>query len=362
MRNMSNNRMGVGVIGIGLRGQHSYEQILRQDPRVKVRAVSVYPEISTTLLEGKDEKFFQQYADDIEAEYYSEDFQSVLARDDIGLISLMCEPSRALELGLICLSAGKHVLRDKPVAKTSAEAFALQLAANKAGRQLLFAMPLRYHRPLAQARQNIRAGAIGEIIAMNMSYVWASGPLDGFTASQKYLDCYGGGDVTTAGCHAIDYLNWLTGSRPLRVYCEQDSFFYADYQTLNMDDFGQLVIEYENDAVVTLVTGRVPSRKGCNNWLDVTGTAGTLEVHDFMPSLRVEGEDISRIGFDHDPLKELTCDMLDSLFANVEYSCNACDGGMALAVLEAARRSSESNRVEDVMIETLKEELLPCRR
>lgn len=354
-------KIGIGVIGIGLRGQHSYEQILRHDSRVEVLAVSIYPEISQALLEGKDAEFFEQYAADLGAEYYGEDFKSLLVRNDIELISLMCEPSRALELGLGCLSAGKHVLRDKPVAKTSEDAFTLYAAADKVGRQLLFAMPLRYHRPLVQARQNIKAGVVGDIIAINMSYVWASGPLGGFTASQEYLDCYGGGDVTTAGCHAIDCLNWVTGSRPTRVYCEQGSFFYEDYHAVNMDDFGQLVIEYENDVVATLTTGRVPSRKGCNNWLDVTGTAGTLEVRDFMSSLRFEGEDIARIAFDHDPLKDLVCDMVDFLETTKAYTCNAYDGCVALAVLEAARRSSELHEAEAVILHACPKEVTLCR-
>ncbi|MCD4826039.1 MAG: Gfo/Idh/MocA family oxidoreductase [Phycisphaerae bacterium] len=345
---MSERIIGVGVIGIGLRGQHSYEQGLSRDPRVKVVAVSSYPDIDQAVREGRSDDDDRRYAEGFEADFYGDDYKKLLEREDVHLVSLMCEPSRALELGRACFAAGKHVFRDKPVTKTATEAMALQRAADQADHQLILGLPLRYHSPLVEAQKKIAGGTIGDLLAITMSYIWASGPLEGFTASAGYLDAYGGGDVTTAGFHAIDYLNWLIDSSPVSVYCEQDTFFYEDYRKVGMEDFGQLVITYDNGVIATLITGRVPKRSGQTSWLDITGTAGAIEVRDLFPSIRIGGETTTRIPFYHDPLSALCKETVDYLLCDRSVPANASDGASVLAVLEAARHSAANHHVEVV--------------
>jgi len=89
---------GIGVIGVGVRGQHSYELALKAHPSCRLRAVSQYPGVSEAMLEGKDPKVCAtQYAREHDAVYYA-DYRDLLARDDVHIISLMCEPSAAPEL------------------------------------------------------------------------------------------------------------------------------------------------------------------------------------------------------------------------------------------------------------------------
>lgn len=340
-------QLGVGVLGVGLRGQHSYEQILAKDPRVRVAAVCNYPGIRTELREGRTDQDDEAYAHRLDADYLGENVAALLAREDVRLVSLMCEPDRTLELARQCFAAGKAVLRDKPVTRTAAEARAMQDAADRAGCPLFLALPLRYHAPLSHARTQIRRGVIGDPLAVHMSYVWPSGPLAGFTASRAYLDAYGGGDVTTAGFHAIDYLTWLIASRPISVYAEMDTFFYDDYRAVGMDDFGQLMIRYDNGVLATLIAGRVPRREGEVSRLDVTGTDGTIEVNRFAPSLTVHSQHGSTASvLEHDPLTQLCRDVIDGILHDAPVPSNAGDGAAALAVLEAARRSAASHHVQ----------------
>lgn len=340
-------RLGVGVIGVGLRGQHSYEQILAKDSRVKVTAVCNYPGIRPDVREGRTDQDDPAYAHQLGADYLGENVAALLAREDVQLVSLMCEPDRALELARPCLTAGKAVLRDKPVTCTAADALAMQDAADRAGCPLFLSLPLRYHTPLSHARARIRQGIIGDLLTVNMSYVWPSGPLAGFTASRGYLDAYGGGDVTTAGFHAIDYLNWLIAARPGSVHAEIDTFFYDDYRAVGMDDFGQLMIRYDNGVLATLVAGRIPRREGEASWLDVTGTDGTIEVNRFAPSIIVHSERGSTASaLEHDPLTQLCRDVIDCILHDAPAPSHAGDGAAALSVLEAARRSAASHHVQ----------------
>ncbi len=356
---MGNTKIGLGVIGIGLRGQHSYEQILGNDPRVEVRAVCSYPGVEPALQEGHDTEYYRDYAASLGAEYLGEDYQLLLERDDIQFVSLMCQPDRALELGKACVAAGKAFLRDKPPTKTAEDAWKLSTLVEDSGVFAGLAMPLRYNPSLKYVADSIHDGKHDEIIAVTMSYVWAGGPLAGFTASQGYLNAYGGGDMTTAGFHAIDYLNWLIKADPVEVVCQMDSFFYDDYKALKMDDLGQMIICYDNGVVATLLAGRVPSREANHSWLDVPSKSGSLEIRSYSASVRVAGPlGMYSHSISTDSLKMLAKDYLDAFEQGKNPPVAIADGAKVLSVLEAARKSSISGHAQKVFVpsrvETLK--------
>ncbi len=332
-------KLRIGVVGIGIRGQHSYEQILKKDSRVEIVACSHYPNASKVLEEGADENFRREYAKKLGAEYY-DDYRQLLEREDIELISLMCEPSRALELGRECFDAGKDVLRDKPMTKTAEQARGLIDCAKSKTKLLLVALPLRFHSVLNEVKRDISAGRIGEIISATMAYIWTNGPLEGFTASKDYIEAYGGGDVNNAGFHAIDYLNWIIDSKPISVYCRQNSFFYDDYKKIGMEDFGAITITYESGAIANLITGRIPAKQKPIGWVDISGTKGSIDVRNFRATIRVNSE---AEFCDNTPL-----DMIGKAIVDVALEKRTTDltrGEDALQVsliLEAARESAIS--------------------
>ncbi len=332
-----NNQLRVGVIGIGIRGQHSYEQILKRDKRVKIVACSHYPNASKVLEEGADEDFRREYAKKLSAEYY-DDYHKILERDDIDLISLMCEPSRALELGRQCFDADKDVLRDKPMTKTAGQARLLAEYARKRNKRLLVALPLRFHSVLNEIRKRVVAGQIGNILSATMGYIWTNGPLDGFCASKDYMDAYGGGDVTNAGFHAIDYLNWLIGSIPVSVYCQNGTFFYDDYKKIGMDDFGKMTITYESGAIANLITGRISARRGLLSWVDLSGEKGAIDVRNIRANFRVNDVNIS---FDNVPLDMIGRAIVDAILEEAITNVATGEDGLRVSlVLDAARKSA----------------------
>ncbi len=333
------NQLRVGVIGIGIRGQHSYEQILKLDKRVKIVACSHYPNASNVLEEGADENIRKNYAVQLGAEYY-ENYHELLARDDIELISLMCEPSRALELGCECFDAGKHVLRDKPMTKTADEARRLSEYAEMKKKFLFVALPLRFHSVLDEVKQQIASNKAGKVLSATMGYIWTNGPLAGFKASTDYVNAYGGGDVTNAGFHAIDYLNWIIESEPVSVYCQQGSFFYDDYQKNDMEDLGKITITYENGAVANLITGRIPAKRNMLSWIDISMERGTIDVRNIRAQFAINDKSEP---CDNVPLNMIGQAVVDALLEKkIVNLARGADAVRVSLVLEAARDSAKS--------------------
>jgi len=54
--------IGVGVIGVGIRGSHGYEALLARDGRCRVAAVAQDPEVVPELLEGRGEPYWRDHA------------------------------------------------------------------------------------------------------------------------------------------------------------------------------------------------------------------------------------------------------------------------------------------------------------
>ena len=183
--------IGIGVIGCGVRGQHSYELALAALPQCQVRAVSQYPGISPAMLEGKDaEAYAQEYAERLGADYCP-GHTDLLAREDVQVVSLMCEPRAAPALVEDCCRAGKHIVRDKPMCLDLAGADRIGAAVEGCGSELLLTLGTRFSPTLRPAAQRLMAGDIGELLTATFHLLAGRWPC-GFFAPPGNMEAVGG--------------------------------------------------------------------------------------------------------------------------------------------------------------------------
>lgn len=338
--------IGIGVIGCGVRGQHSYELALAALPQCQVRAVSQYPGISPAMLEGKDaEAYAQEYAERLGAEYCP-GHTDLLAREDVQVVSLMCEPRAAPALVEDCCRAGKHIVRDKPMCLDLAGADRIVAAVEGCASELLLTLGTRFSPTLRPAAQRLMAGDIGELLTATFTYLQADGPLAGFFGSPGYMEAVGGGEVTNFGHYAIDYLLWIAGAHVESVYATMGSYFYADYRDAGMEDLGQLTLRFTNGVLGTVITGRTTTspRPESHFRLDLTGTAGSIQCdsQDEYVLLSRSAPQPQSTGIGGIPA------MLRAFLAAIEDGepspITARDGREVLRVLKAAYRSAEEGR------------------
>lgn len=340
------SELGVGVIGVGVRGRHSWEQVLRRHPACSVKAVSLYPGISRAMLEGRHESQAREYARGLGAKY-CDDFGEVLARDDVRIVSMMVEPALSPEIAEACAAAGKHIVSDKPIAKDLAGARRIVAAVEGAGVELLVTFAVRYSPALVRARELVRGGDIGALLVASFQYLMAGGPLAGFVATPEYAERVGGGEVLNFGCYAIDYLRWLTGAEVASVYAETGTFFYDDYQASGLEDLGQLSLEFDSGVVASVLTGRTTTQqRGRVTALDLTGTQGAIRLGDLDDVVELAGNRVERVPVGVDPGERLLFEFVENVLAGRPSPINARDGFANLAAIEAAYRSAQSGQPE----------------
>ncbi|MET0860796.1 MAG: Gfo/Idh/MocA family oxidoreductase [Microbacterium sp.] len=149
------------------------------------------------------------------------DWREVIARDDIDVVDIVTPGDTHAEIALAALAAGKHVLCEKPLANTVAEAEEMTAAAELAAEQGVRSMVgFTYRRVPATtfARDLVAAGRIGEIRQVRAEYLqdWlmdAEAPLTWRMEKERA----GSGALGDIGAHAIDLTEYITGQRVTTV-------------------------------------------------------------------------------------------------------------------------------------------------
>jgi predicted dehydrogenase len=183
------------------------------------------------------------------------------------------------------LEAGKHVLVEKPMALTLADADALIARAEARRLALGVFYEMRYAAPFVQARELIRAGALGRIIGVRIQTLidksesyWRSG-LSGRSANpwrgQKARA--GGGVVLMNTSHQLDAIHYITGLEVVSVSAEVGTLTAP----VEVEDIAAATLRFSNGAVGSLFAGAhlAGARVGSEHF-DLFGTHGQLRVPD----------------------------------------------------------------------------------
>jgi predicted dehydrogenase len=173
------------------------------------------------------------------------------------------------EQTIASLTAGKHVLCEKPVALNYTQAKSMVGAANATGRLLGIAFYRRLYPKLIRAKQLIAEGAIGKpVMAFVSSHGWLESEERGWLRDPKIA---GGGPLFDTGSHRIDALNFLFGA-PKRATALTSNVVHD----LGVEDSATVLIDYESGP-----RGIVDVRWNSHIVRDefrVIGTDGTLDL------------------------------------------------------------------------------------
>jgi predicted dehydrogenase len=143
------------------------------------------------------------------------DWKQLLTRDDVQLIDICAPGDVHAEIAIAALAAGKHVLCEKPLANTVAEAEAMVVAAahaNERGVRSMVGFNYRRVPAIALARQLVAEGRVGEIRHVRAQYLqdWIVDPQFPLVwRLQK--DRAGSGALGDIAAHIVDLTQYVTG-------------------------------------------------------------------------------------------------------------------------------------------------------
>ncbi|MFF3895226.1 Gfo/Idh/MocA family protein [Streptomyces sp. NPDC001812] len=143
------------------------------------------------------------------------DWRALVERDDVDLVDICTPGDSHAEIALAALAAGKHVLCEKPLANTVAEAEAMVRAAEEAQRRGRLAMVgFNYRRvpATALARRMVAEGRIGTLRHVRVAYLqdWLVDPAFPLTWRLRREQA-GSGSLGDLGAHIVDLAQYLAG-------------------------------------------------------------------------------------------------------------------------------------------------------
>ncbi len=193
-------------------------------------------------------------------------------RPDVAVVTLpnALAPS-AIEL---LASSGVHMLVDKPLARTAAEAERAVGAARSAGVKIAVALTRRYGRGWQDAAGLIAAGRLGRLISSEAIFTTSSVAVRDPRNAIFSRDLMGGGVLHWLGVHDLDLLLWLSGE-PI---VELQAMAATVGEGIDVEDVISMSVRYQSGAIGTVHYAYALPRPGGEGYLALRGTRGSIRL------------------------------------------------------------------------------------
>jgi UDP-N-acetylglucosamine 3-dehydrogenase len=261
---------------------------------------------------------------------------------------------------IAALEGGVHVLCEKPISTSVEDAQAMIRTSQETGRQLRVAFPVRYLPAIRQAREIVRSGGVGRILAVNATN-HGQKPGGWFVDP----DLAGGGAVMDHTVHVADALRWMLGAEAKRVYCEVGTYFgggggfgggaVEDGAILTLEMEGGVIAEGVADGLFATIDPSWSRGEGYPTWGDVTlritGTSGVLNVDAFARHLTTFEHEEGKVIWSHtgEDMNELMLeDFVRGIVEGSPAGASGEDGLRVLEIVVAAYRSGEDHEPKEV--------------
>ena len=317
-------------------------------------------------------------------------WRDVIAREDIDVVDIVTPGDSHAEIALAALEAGKHVLCEKPLANTVAEAEAMAEAAERAAARGIRAMVgFTYRRvPAVTFLRNLIAdGAVGRINQVRASYRqdWLVDP-EMPLAWRLQKEHAGSGALGDIGAHAIDLAQFVTGLMLDKVSGVVDTIVKerpllesgaglsgtagAGYGAVTVDDIALFTGRFESGALASFEASRFATGRKNSLRIEVSGDKGALafdledlnsvqfydrtapaELQGFRKILVTEpGHPYvagwwpagHMLGYEHGFSHQVK-DLIDAIAAGTDPHPTFADGLQVQRVLEAVEHSSDND-------------------
>ena len=285
-------KLNVGLIGAGFMGKaHSLAYVAMPmffwpAPAIPVRKTIV--DVSDSIAAEAAQRFGFEKS--------TSDWRSVVEDPQIDIIDIATPNHMHAEIAIAAAAAGKHIISEKPLARSGDEAKTMYDAVKNAGIVHMVAFNYRRTPAVALAKKYIDEGAIGDILNFRGTYLqdWSADP-DGPLSWRFQKSIAGSGSLGDIGTHVVDMARFLCGeitqvntqlktwvkTRPLQAggvdklgASTKDST--APRGEVDVDDEVLSLLEFQNGAIGSLEATR--NAHGRNYFLtfEIHGTIGSI--------------------------------------------------------------------------------------
>jgi predicted dehydrogenase len=274
-----------------------------------------------------------------------ESYEALLAAKPDGVV-ICSENNKHRPLAELAAAAGAHILCEKPIGTTLADAKAIVEACDRAKIKLMTAFPMRFSPPLLEVKARLDAGDWGQVYCFNATN---QGELPkkmrGWFVDKTLA---GGGAVMDHTVHLADIMRWYLGSEVVEVYAQTNHIFHAD--EVGVETGGLLMLTFANGVFATIDCSwskppYYPTWGGLT--FELVSERGSVIVDAFKQNLTVYRHDLQRPAWafwGSDANGAMIADFVAAIRDDRPPGVSGLDGYRALEVALAAYESARTEQ------------------
>jgi len=317
----------IGIIGAGaVAAKHA--NAYRQNPHCQIVAVS-------ENVPDKGRAFAQTYG----AEFF-EDYHQLLARARLDAVSICLPHQLHHEAGMAAARAGAHILMEKPITITVAEADELITACARSNLKLMTGFVHRFRSEMLAAESLIRAGRIGKPSNIIDNICSLGGKHTPGWVWHHAMS--GGGVLMYGGVHGVDRLRWLMGSEVTEVYARKTTYS----NDTDCEDGLVAALQFASGAIGSLFENS-PSYGKPGGWhTEIYGERGAirLKTAEWL-EFTAKDEQFTQTFQNYDHFQREIDEFVSAVRDNRQPWITGEDGRQALAIVQAIYLSAETGQV-----------------
>lgn len=257
----------IGLVGLGSFMNSTIIPHLKEVKDVEVRAVchtKGLPAKKTGIAAG--------------ATYVTADYEKLLEDKEIDLIICATRHRSHAAMAIKALEADKNIYIEKPLALNKGELDRVMKAAERSKGRLIVGFNRRFSHHFVKAREEFANAKT----PLQILYRVNVGPLE---PSHWSYDDAEGGRLIGEGCHFVDALQFLTGSRPARISVSR---IPAGGAVPHEENF-TMNVEYENGSLGTVVYTALGNFRLPKEYLEIYGDGKIMVIDNFKNAKLIEG-------------------------------------------------------------------------
>jgi predicted dehydrogenase len=253
--------LAMAPVGIGIIGSRFIAEL-------HAEAFAHLPEARVAAVASPNREHVKTFAEKYHIPRSYSDYRDLLKSDDVDIVSLCLPNDLHCQVTVDAARAGKHVICEKPLCMSLAEADRMIEACDKAGVQLMYAEELCFTPKYVRAKQLVDEGALGKVYLVKQSEKHFGPHADWFWDVNRS----GGGVLLDMGCHGIEFARWILGRPKVKSVFAQCGTYVHKEKTRG-DDNAIIILEFENDAVA-LIEESWARQGGMDDRAEIYGSHG----------------------------------------------------------------------------------------
>ena len=305
------NKLKTAVVGVGFWGRN-HVRVLSELPEVEIKAIC---DVDRQKVEAIAEKYgLKAYVDSKE----------MYKKEKLDAVNLCVWSTKLSQEAQIALKAGKHILVEKPMARSSKEAKMIIDLAKAKNLHLTVGFIERFNPAVKHLKETIEEGKIGSPVSATVKRVskWP----------QRIGDV---GVVKDTAIHDIDLMRYIFNEDPIAVYAKAGNLRHESFE-----DYAQIMLTFANGKSAFLEANWLTPYK--IRKLTVTGSEAIMSLDFITQEMTIEtlGQTLTPRYEYEEPLKLELIHFIESIQNGKDPMVTGLDGYKALKIAEAALKSA----------------------